>query len=164
MYSTTLLLSGSIWCEWMWRCDVNLNGHSTAVGHLIQVKLQPSPKQGTAPSWHLYPGGDSGVRSSWVECLEVMTWDFSGDSRLLKWQVWWTVFFLDPSQLSRRRGPVKSCVRRGDSLSVCRPLEEKLWFIMINRKNLYICDMTNVLAMEAKIWFPFFFFFSVIFL
>lgn len=64
--------------------NVNLNGHSTAVGHLIHVKLQPSPKQGTAPSWHLYPGGDSGVRSSWVECLEVMTWDFSGDSRLLK--------------------------------------------------------------------------------
>lgn len=80
-----------------------LNGHSTAVCHLIHLKPQPYPKQVTALSRHLYPCGDGGARSSWVECLEVMTLDFFRGQPAARMIVLTDSFLLDPSQLSRRR-------------------------------------------------------------
>lgn len=80
-----------------------LNGHSTAVCHLIHLKPQPYPKQVTALSRHLYPCTDGGACSSWGECLGVMTLDFFRGQPAARMIVLMDSFLLDPSQLSRRR-------------------------------------------------------------
>lgn len=89
----------------------------------------------TALPWHLYPCGDGGAHSSWVECLEVMTLDFFRGQPVAKMIVLMDSFRLDPSQLSWRRRGVGGVSRapvyvfmmiitnlalgKGDSWSVC---------------------------------------------
>lgn len=119
------------WVQTLQPSSPEMSGHSTAVCHPIHPKLQPSPKQVTALSRHLYPCADGGERSSWVECLEVTTLDFFWGQPVAKMIVLMDSFLLDPSQLSRTRGEVyrdpiyvfpvdyhKSGVGREDSWSV----------------------------------------------
>lgn len=82
-----------------WDVPVLLWGHY----HLIHLQLEPSSTQAAALSWHLYPCGDGGVRSSWVECWEVVTLDFLGGQPVAKMIVLMDSFLHDPSQLSKKK-------------------------------------------------------------